>query len=170
MFFCLVNLIEYRRLDAIATRTLMEAKSINWKQYLSTVNKDTNIKTVWRVINSLSGKQNLFLKIILVLNNDEIAYPGEIAFNFGSFFSSVSSDNNYSENFLLHKIEEELNPIAFPHSANEKYNTLFSLDDLSTALESCKDSSPGEDGIHYTMLKHLPVIQLNNLLKCYNSL
>ena len=52
------NIVEYKRLDAIATRTLLEAKSVSWQKYLSTVNKDTKNKTLWKVINSLSGKNN----------------------------------------------------------------------------------------------------------------
>ena len=44
------NVIEFRRLEAIASRTLLQAKSTNWQQYLSTANRYTDSKQVWQVI------------------------------------------------------------------------------------------------------------------------
>ena len=95
------NLVEYKRLDAIATRTLLEAKSTSWKKYLSTVNKDTVNTILWKVINSLSGKTNSFDKITLNVNNIELTDPADISKQFGEFFSNVSSDNNYNEDFFI---------------------------------------------------------------------
>ena len=120
-FHCPANVVEYRRLDAIATRTLLEARNVSFKNYLSTVNKDTCLIKLWRVINSLSGKRSPVRRITLSINNVEVSEPRILAHEFGLFFSNISSDNNYSEDFLLHKIEEESTPIIFPPSEGESY-------------------------------------------------
>ena len=165
------NVQEYRRLDAIATRTLLEAKSSNWKKFLSNVSKDTSNTLVWRVIKCLSGKFNSAEKIVLSLDNGAVVTdPEELANHLGRFFSNISSDNNYSEEFLLHKIETEFSPVHFPPSNGESYNNIFTFNELETALQSCSDTSPGEDGIHYLMIKNLPHIQLLNLLNFFNYL
>ena len=132
---CPANKIEYHRLDAIASRTLKEAKSINWKTYLSSVNRETNISEVWRVIQSLSGKRTPNKKIILSLDGGAvITDPKFIAFHLGKFFSSISSDSNFSEKFLLHKVETEFSPVNFPPSNGERYNNLFSIYELNLLL------------------------------------
>ena len=165
------NVQEYRRLDALATRTLLEAKSNNWKEFLSTVNSETSNTLVWKVIKCLSGKFNSKEKIVLSLDNGAvITDPEEIANHLGRFFSNISSDNNYSEEFLLHKIETEFSQVHFLPSNGEKYNNIFTLNELETALNSCLDTSPGEDGIHYLMIKKLPHDQLLNLLQFFNHL
>ena len=169
-FWSPANVAEHRRLEAIATRTLLEAKSVSWQQYLSTVNKDTSIKTLWNVINSLSGKPRSFEKIILKTDIGDVADPGDVAEEFGIFFSTVSSNENYSDDFLLHKVEEEFTPVNFPPDDSEEYNAPFSLGDLSLALKSCEDSSPGEDGVRYLPLQKLPAPQLAKLLSFYNYL
>ena len=111
-FHCPANVVEYKRLDAIATRTLREAKSLGLRNFLSTVNKDTNIIKLWKVINALNGKHSSFKKIIISINNVGVSDPRVLTQEFGNFFSNISSDNNYSEDFFIHKLEEEANPIV----------------------------------------------------------
>ena len=99
-----------------------------------------------------------------------ITDPENIAFHLGKFFSGISSDSNFSERFLLHKVESEFSPVHFPPSNGEKYNNPFNINELKNALNSCSDTSPGEDGIHYVMIENLPQEQLFNLLAFFNYL
>ena len=168
---CPANLLEYRKFDAITSRTLLDAKSNNWKNYLSTVNRSTNIAEVWGVIKSLSSKKTPNKKIILTLDGGEIITdPQSIAYHFGKYYSSINSDSNFSEMFLLHKVETEFSQIYFPPPNGEDYNNLFTFEELNSALKTCKDTSPGEDGIHYLMLKNLSSDQLQHLLAFFNYL
>ena len=141
---------------------------MSWIKYLNIVNRNTPATQLWRVIKSLSGTPRSPRKIIISLNDTIISEPNELVVNFGRFFSSVSSNNNYSEVFLTHKVEEEFTPIVFPPSNGKNYNKDFTLKELKTALRSCTDTSPGEDDIPYIMIKKLPKEQLNHLLAYYN--
>ena len=97
--------------------------------------------------------QNCTKKIVLQIDNLTISNPKDVAISLGKFFANISSNNNYSETFLLHKVEEEFQPITFLPSSDESYNKNFTLKDLKNALNSCKNTSPGEDEIVYEMIK-----------------
>ena len=55
---------------------------------------------------------------MLSVENVEIVDPNELTRVLGKFFSGVSSDDNYSENFLLHKVEEEFQDLEFQPDDN----------------------------------------------------
>ena len=59
---------------------------------------------------------------------------------------------------------------TFPEDQNEDYNRKFNCKELRTALKHCKDTSPGEDGIHYTMMKNMTEDQIEKLLTYFNYL
>ena len=60
--------------------------------------------------------------------------------------------------------------MKFTSNNTERYNSKFSLTELSDALSKAHDSSPGPDDIHYQLLKHLPSSSLSILLEIYNSI
>ena len=162
--------IKCKRLDAIASRTLMLAKRDSWRKYVSTVNKDTYIGTLWNVVKSINGKPRSFGKIVLTVNDINISDPGGVSEALGRYFASIGSNDNYLEDFLLHKVEGEFESIFFPEGSNEPYNSDFSLKEMGTALNACKDTSPGEDGVHYRMLKNMSEEQSKTLLSFFNYL
>jgi hypothetical protein len=53
-------------------------------------------------------------------------------------FSNISSNSNYSSEFLAYKQEEENKPLNIPPSYNEHYNANFTLKELHNALNECK--------------------------------
>lgn len=91
-----------------------------------------------------------------------------------STFASSSSDINYNKKFFEHKkqIEEtsnvSLNSTSTDYIDNEPINSLFSMEELSTAISSCKNSSPGPDGIHIILIKHIPESGKKMLVSIYN--
>lgn len=89
-------------------------------------------------------------------------------------FARVSSDGNYDDDFLVHKetVERENHTLI---SDNIAFNDLpmneeFSMFEMQQALQSCTDSSPGEDGVTYSMLQHFPYSSLQVLLMLYNTI
>ena len=95
------NVAEYKHLDAIASRTLLEAKISNWRQNLSTVNKDTDVRQVWKVIKSLDGKPRTSRKIVLSIEGNLVSDLAVIAHALGEYYLDVSSDNNYHDDLSL---------------------------------------------------------------------
>ena len=164
------NLIQYKKDKAKARKVIRESKRKSWMEYVSTINSFTKVSEVWRVINSLDRKIKSIPKIILVENNEKICDPEILANKFVKYYSDIGDEDNYDENFLLHKMEMEFQEINFESDNTESYNSKFTLRELSKAIQLSKASSPGEDEIHYDFIKQLPIEQLINLLKYYNIL
>ncbi|KAL1446988.1 hypothetical protein WDU94_012244 [Cyamophila willieti] len=93
-----------------------------------------------------------------------------IANSLASQFSSVSSDDHYTPQFLSHKRNCEASPIQFDFSLTHEYNSPFTYGELSVALASCGSKAAGPDGISFLLLKNLPLIALEKLLEFYNSI
>ncbi len=55
-------------------------------------------------------------------------------------------------------------------SSDNPYNAPFSHSELSSALQSCRNTSKGPDGVHYQMLRHLPPPSLSFLLALFNRI
>ena len=70
----------------------------------------------------------------------------------------------------MNKVEGEFHPVLFPEGNNEPYNRLFCLSEFDTALKACRDTSPGEDSVHYGMLSNMSEEQKLTLLSFYNYL
>ena len=83
-------------------------------------------------------------------------------------FAKVSSNNNYSQEFLTKKTQSEANMPLFGTS-NAYYNKPFDMRELDYALSRTKDTSPGEDGVTYKMLGNMPLQAKKHLLKMYNK-
>ena len=64
----------------------------------------------------------------------------------------------------------EKEKINFQSNSREYYNEPFTMAELVSAIHMAKDSSPGEDGVHYQMLKHLESESLRFLLDVYNQI
>ena len=132
--------------EKTAKHVLREQKSIGWKKYAESLNPDMKISDIWKNIRRFKGRQ--------IVNN---IYP--------------SSQNNLL-NFIQSYIGEEgpvdnpvrlINPkINVPH-----FDSSFSMNELSLALKSSRDTSPGSDEIRNSLLKLIPDSGLEIILKCF---
>ncbi len=115
----------------------------------------SSLSAVWRRIHELSGKHPLRPAPVLHIRNTLISNPLEVATELGTHFSLVSCGSHLPPQFILLKAAREQNPITFTLSSDYSYNAPFSIAELSSALQSCKNTCEGPDGVHYQMLKHL---------------
>lgn len=167
-------LIEFKKLRAISRRTINLHKKRSWNEYVSTINAETPILEVWNKIGRIKGK-NKKINTIRVINT-ETGPPAtsnkEIGETIAKTLAKNSSDDNYSEHFLKHKHSRESSQvITEPNTENKKHETLnlpISLSELKSALERCRNSSPGPDNIPYMFLKHLSAAAMQHLLNMYN--
>ncbi|WP_230209703.1 reverse transcriptase domain-containing protein [Solemya velum gill symbiont] len=100
-----------------------------------------------------------------------IVNPQQKADAFANHFADVSSDSNYSETFLKHKSQFEIEHESLLLSTEMSYhvyNEPFTFKELKSALSYTSESSPGLDNVHYTLLKNLPIPSLSILLELYN--
>ena len=167
------NLIAYRRLHALCRRTIKVSKRESWEAYVSSISINTTPTEMWKKIGKIKGKHSkhpppLLEKPTGGLTDD----PAETAEIFNQTFANVSHPSNYSPEFQRHRDQFEKRPINFFHSrANEKhYNEPFTSRELESALSSIKESSPGDDGIVYSLVKNSDPSLKKYLLELYNHI
>ena len=164
------NVHEHQRLRAKARYIYKKSKRQSWKTFCSSITSKTSKKKVWRIIKKIKGKNSCpsfhHLKLEETMITDKKAISNLLA----STIEKTSSSNNKSTAFIKLKNEKEKHPCNFSSDNTEDYNLPFDLNELKTALLSCNDSAPGQDGIHYQLLKHLPESCLKTVLKIYNHI
>ena len=166
-----VDLIEFKRLKAVARRTYNVAQKTSWQTYVSSINSDTPLKQIWKRINKIRQKYNGSHIPTLKIDNQLLNEPKKVANCLAEFISDSSKGlTNTSSSFATKKIIEERKPINFSPSKNHTYNIAFTLDELRTTLSECSESSPGQDNIPYSLLKHLHKDALVFLLNIYNEI
>lgn len=164
------NLATYRLENAKARRIIKNEKKKSWNEYTSSIKRETPIGDVFRKVRAIQGT-NTPIHIPTLKTNDGaiISDPQVVVELFADQFQKVSSIGNYSREFLELKNNQEKNIIAINES-DHPINNIINMEELESALNECKGSSPGPDDIHYTMLKNLNGKQKEYLLKTYNSI
>ena len=163
-------LISFKRASAHLRRTIKNSKTNSWQNYVSSITSSTSISAVWRRIHKLSGKHPPHPAPVLHIRDILISEPVEVANELGNYFSQVSSGSHLSPHFSSIKTIKERTPITFTLSSDESYNAPFSSSELNAALQSCRNTHEGPDGIHYRMLRHLPSSSLSFLLTIFNHI
>jgi hypothetical protein len=164
-----LNLTNLRIFRAKARRTIKQNKTHCWRSYVSKLNSQTPMKKIWHMIRRISGKPTPAATSHLKVNNITIEQPTEIADVIASTIAHNSSSDHYTDSFQRFKSRQEKQHIKFSSANLESYNLPFSMAELSSAIRKAHDSATGPDSIHYQMLKHLPEIALNILLRIFND-
>lgn len=106
------------------------------------------------------------------LANDEYNFlddPEEIANSLGLRFAYVSSYSSCESAFGRSRSRKETK-LQFKTRKLLEYNSPITEQQLLQELDSIKESSPGPDGIHYSMLKNLGETGRKFLLKILNDI
>ena len=164
------NLNAFRRLRAVARRTIKESKSCFWKAFTSTLGIQSSSSKVWNVIRSFKGQTSSSHISHLCINNNTYTSFFEISNQLGKHFAHVSSSSHYPDSFLNFKSITESIPIDFSSNNSENYNLPFTLKELHLAIDQCSSSSKGPDNLHYSFFKHLPPSSIDILLSIINLL
>ena len=93
----------------------------------------------------------------------------EIANTLGAAIEKSSFSNSNSKEFQSIKAQKEKQKINFKTNINLRYNKKFTMRDLKRSLKESNNSSPGQDQIHYEILRHLPIETLHILLDIINE-
>ena len=90
-------------------------------------------------------------KKIQILSESNRVYSTvpEIAEKFAQTFHQVSSNDNYTQEFLTHKAAAEQEVIYFESNNTESYNRPFTVKELDFNFSRTKNTTPGNDGVHY---------------------
>lgn len=165
-----INLLKFKQLRARARYVRKQAKKTSWCSYTSSINSSTPTKIVWDRLGRMDGEYRQFSIPLLSPLDDTVSTLKDQANILGKHFEQVSSSENYSSQFLRHKSQAEKVQTRPQDGFNEEYNQSFTPAELRRALSTPKMTSPGPDGIHYSMLSHLPSTFFETLLEFFNHI
>ena len=164
------NIDRFRICRAKARPTMREAKCISWKNFVSKINSNTPSRHIWNMLHKIQGNDVSQPVKHLKINNNSITDTKEIANTLANTIAYNSSSNHYSSIFQSHKtIFEKKMIFISPPADNESYILPITFTELTDAISTAHDSSPGPDLIHYQILKHLPYSFLQLLLTILNK-
>ncbi|GFX95438.1 putative RNA-directed DNA polymerase from transposon X-element [Trichonephila clavipes] len=158
------NLLAFKKAKANARRVRRQSQRQSWIRYVSSLTSSTSSKQLWKKIKAANGIYREFSFPILQTSNSVFSSPVEIANILGETFQSVSRAASYNSRFLEIKRQAERTPINFSTHSFFPYNCDFTMTELKKAFLQAHNTSPGPDGITYTMLRHLNPNSLANIL------
>ena len=137
------------------------------REYLESMKYNTPPSKVYEKLRQIRGRPPRRIGM-LDKNGVIIATKQGIVDCLAENFSMVSDPSSCSREFKSIKDKAERQPIDFDSDNREPYNDLFTMTELTTAINGTNDTAPGPDKIHYKMFKHLPQQALEHLLKIFN--
>ena len=164
------NLNAYRIARAKARRDVRFSKKTSWRNYVSKLNSQTSVKSVWNRIRKIKGKESSNSIHHLSANDRDVTSHRDIANALADNFCHNSSSAFSTDAFASVRSKAEKHNINFSSENAEVYNRSFSLEELQDALRRAHDTSAGPDEIHYQLLKHLPDASLLLLLNIFNKI
>ena len=95
--------------------------------FVNTLNRFTPLGKIFKKMKKIDNKSYAKTKIAIKQDNQTITNPIEVAENLGQHFSTVSSNSNYTADFIQYKNEKESEPIDFDTHNNQEINEPFNL-------------------------------------------
>ena len=170
------HLVEYRKARNQAKKIIDRTRQNAWVNHCTSLRSDTaDIKETWRKINLIDGKTKSGTDVGPILKPDGSATTDnrEKANVLADNYENISSDAFLDQAFLDKRdAAEAANEYLKKQKPkdNSHYNQEIKLREIKQALRYKKDKATGEDAITYSMLRHLPEVGLQTLLKLFNQI
>ena len=165
----------YKEKEKLCKKLLHDTQQTNWENYCNSLNNNSNLSQVWyNVIKMLGHAPSK--KEIPTLKQNDVPYESSTDKSnlFAENFSKVSSTDNYSSQFKIHKQQVENNDhnnITDHFNNNSNcYNDTFTLQEMQDAIADTNNSAPGKDRLSYNMFKHLSEKTLSIFLLFINKI
>ena len=158
--------IEYRHLDAICNRIIVQAKRKSWHTHCSSLSFSSSSRQTWDFIHSMEGektKQNLPLKLH---NNPLLDDPQKTELLAINFFAKIGCHPNLHPPTDFHEVinNATLNPVI------QELDQPFTEKEIDEAIAALKPrKTVGHDLIPYEFLTHLIPLFKKAFLNIYNS-
>jgi ribonuclease HI len=162
------NLVIWKMRRAEHRYASLNNKKSSWKELTNDINQDTPMGKVWGIVRKIKGRAPRKIQILYEGNQRFTTVP-QICNKLADAFSKVAKNTNYSPDFQIIKTKTERAPLNLQSTNQEPYNQLFTLQELKSAITRSKNTSPGPDCITNDMLKNLPDIATQYLLKIMNK-
>jgi ribonuclease HI len=173
------HFLEYKRCKALTQAFLKRTKKDSWQKLCHTFNEKTNLATAWRILKSMDGRSKKRAPIHTLHQDNKIFTDNVDKANIlGQAFAKVSSSQNYTQTFQNTKAAFEQTPYCPSNDSfynfddtELPFNNPLTLTEIKRALASTSSSntSPGQDGITYTMLRMMDDMSLFKLQDVFND-
>jgi hypothetical protein len=110
------------------------------------------MKKVWEMVNLISGKSQPSIIHHMLVDDNNLEHPKDMANALASTISFNSSHEHYSKSLEKSGVQQGKRPLNFNSDNSEYYNELFSLSERQNALCQCHDTAFRPDEIHYQIL------------------
>jgi hypothetical protein len=127
------NLKNVKIMRAKARRIIKRAKRDSWRTYISRLNSNTPVKRVWDMVKRICGKSQPSAIHHLMIDNNRMEHPQDIAYTLTSTISINSSNKHCTKSLQKVKTFQEKRPLKFLSDNTEAYNQLFSMTELQDA-------------------------------------
>lgn len=160
------NCISYRRACAIVKRECKIAKRLTWTNFLNSLNPFLDVQTLWNKVNKLRRPKTPSFPTIITTNGT-ISDPREIASQFASFWSTLSSDSAFDSEVIASKQNLEISALPSVLASFPELTQEVKVLELNRVLQTLKGSTPSLDKISYPMVKNAPTPVKERLCRLY---
>ena len=164
------NLIAFRKARAFARRIIKEAKTVSWRNYVSSLNRFTPTTQVWTRIKRISGRFSPSPLPVLRVNDRDIIHPFNVAEEIARSLSERCRVGFNPRQPTRRQAGREAGTVDFTTTEQLVYNEPFTMAELTSAISSLRSVAEGPDVIHNDMLRRLPAVAQEALLATFNSL
>ena len=160
------NVAIYRTASNRARAICIKSKKTSIREYISEIQYDTPIGEVHQKFKTFN-RNYVPHTYPLVKNNILLTDSKEKANFLAEYYHSSAKAKPISNiKEVKEKIQQSKNE---ENSNNLDYNRDFTMNELESSLRQIKNTSPGMDGITYSILKALPPYGYEELLNIYNQ-
>lgn len=168
--YSIANKIRFNRAKANKILTMNRRRKESFQSYIQSINQNISLHQVWKRVRKIEGRFSPTPLPILEDNAGRVfSDPKETSNKLADHFASVSHINNYNRQFRSTKNQKEQQEINFTSRHDMAYNSPISEIELTNALSSSQESSPGEDQVTYSMIKHSHPSLKRIILLLYNK-
>lgn len=166
------NIINFKKLRALARKTIKEHKKESWKKYVSSLTNQTPTREVWEKIGRIKGRNSsCHIEALLDETGNTVTANKDMSNLMAKALHGFSSNRNYSPQFIHFKNMAEKE--KFPNNTDRSSNPInlpITKTELLEALKTTRNSAGGPDDIPAIFLKHLPPNAIDKLLDIYNTI
>ena len=164
----------YKDKRNFATKVITNTQKRAWRAHVQQLSINSDPKKTWNMLKAMDGRvPTQQIKPIQDPHTGQMLTQDEEKANvLADHYEYVSSDKNIDPEYLKSK-DKKLNERLSRHKGildKKDYNTPITLTELEETLRQKAETAPGEDGITYAMLLHLPKEGKIFLLKIFNMI
>jgi len=163
-----------KRCTTRARRVILEAKSSSWRQFCTSLTSNNNLSKVCKVIKSFSGHRSRYFIPTLHAQGVSAKNKQHKSNMLANQFALSSSCLNYPQRFVnvTLPIQTPLLRNAMSHTTpiDPDLNQDFFINELLSAINDTKNTTPGPDNICYEMFKHMCIKSLEVMLQLFNNI